>query len=213
MAKDLGALKTALETDAIYDAAVVGGSNNEILRLLHAPSGSLPKRWHPIAVDDFLDAIAGETLTAEQEERIRTYTQNRDMVPVHKANVRTWCIANFSASALTALQVLSQQDGRPIDAFFTDDDTTISKQEIRQVVVQISKAFAHPDQEVARVAEKAPKIAAETAQRESIEAAVIAGYPDTIRQVYQDAYTEKDDRVYWEVRAQVRVARGGTVDG
>ena len=205
MAKDYAALKTALETDTKYDAALTGGNNGALRRLLMEPDEALTKRWRPISVDDFLDAIAGDSLTPEQEERVRTYTQGRSSISVHKPNVRAWCMANFSATALQNLRALSEQDGRLIDAFFTDDDSHISKREIQQVVALIGKAYIN--QAAAREAAKAPRVAAAAAQREAIRQEVIAGYPDTIRQEILDQYPDRDERIYCEVRLQDRAAR------
>jgi hypothetical protein len=208
VAKDYAALKAALETDTKYDAAVVGGNNNELKHLLLEPDEALPKRWRPISVDDFLDTIAGESLTAEQEERIRTYTLNREQIPVHKPNIRAWCIANFSADTLANLQALAQQDGRPIDAYFTDDDRTVSLDEIRQIVLQIPKAYVN--QADARAAARAPRVAQAAAQREAIRQAVTAGYPESIREEIQNQFPDRDRRIAAEVRLQDRAARTGS---
>jgi hypothetical protein len=208
VAKDYAALKAALETDTKYDAAVVGGSNNELKRLLLEPDVGLPKRWHPIRVDDFLDAIAGESMTPAQEERVRTYTLNRDWIAVHKPNVRAWCIANFSAGTLADLQALSQQDGRPIDVFFTEDDEGVSLDEIRQIVLQIPKAYVN--QADARAAARAPRVAQAAAQREAIRQTVTAEYPDSIRQEIQDQFPDRDRRIAAEVRLRDRAARTGS---
>jgi hypothetical protein len=205
MAKDIAALVTAVDADPVYDAALISGNNNELRRLLHEPNEGLSARWRPIGVDDFLDAIAGDSFTAEQEERIRTYTQNADSIPVHKPGIRAWCMANLSVAAIANLRTLSEQTGRPVDTFCTDDDTEVSLQDIRDVVSQIPRAYVN--QAAARAEARAPRVAAAAAQRESIRQTVTAGYPDSIRPEIIEQYSTQEEQIDAEVRLQDRAAR------
>ncbi len=160
MTKNFDGLKVELETNtARYDAAVRSGNNNGLRALLHAVKATAPKRWRPVSVDDFLDAIAEETLTAEQQDQIRTYTQFRSHVAVHKPGVRAWILAQgWSVETIDALKALSQVEGRYADPLLGDDDEEFSLPEIRRVVAQISKSHvvqqASPAAEAARQARR-----------------------------------------------------------
>ncbi len=138
---DLAALITFLESDPSFNDDVVEGSNGVIRKRLNTGDGTLPRRWRPISVDDFLDAIASESLTAQQESRIQTYTAQRSMVPVHKPAVRAWIQAQgFAASTIQALRDLSEVEGKPADQFLGDDDDEVALSVVRAAVKQISKA-------------------------------------------------------------------------
>lgn len=139
---DLIALRDALDggaLDTLCDTVIREGSNAGLLDILHAEDEAITKRWRPISVDDFFDAIAGETLTTAQEERVRTYTLNRSTVPVHKSGVQAWLQANISG-AIPAIKALSEVPGRPVDTFLGDDEERIGRREIREVVAQIAKS-------------------------------------------------------------------------
>lgn len=139
---NLSALVTLLDTDARYDAAVRGGDNGAVLRLLVAVDAAAPRRWRPVSVDDFLNAIAGETLTPTQEDRIRTYTQQRATVPVHLAAVRTWIQAQgWAASTIAALRALAEVPGRYCDPLLTPEEDTVSLADVRAAVRQIAKSL------------------------------------------------------------------------
>ncbi len=139
---DLDALTTTLDIDPNYDADVRGGHNGKLVTLLNAEDGALPKRWRPIPVIDFVDAISGETLSAEQHDWIQTYLAAGGGYPIHKAGVRGWVMAQgFSAVTVTALTNLSQVPGKPADAFFGDEGGRVSLNDVRAAVAQISKSF------------------------------------------------------------------------
>ena len=139
---NINSLKALLDTDARYDAAVRAGANGEVLRLLTAADAGAPKRWRPITVDDFLNAIAGETLTPTQEDRIRTYTQQRSHVPVHLPAVRTWIQAQgWAASTIATLRALAEVPGRYCDVLLAPDDETVSLGDVRAAVRAVSKSL------------------------------------------------------------------------
>lgn len=147
------ALKTLLETDSRYDAAVRSGANALLVELLNAPAGGATT-WSDIAVDDFLAAVAGQTLTVVQEERIRTYTQARTHVPTSKAAVRTWIQAQgWSAATLTALRDLAQRQQTFAEvAGIVVDGERVGLADVREAVVQIAKSAIVMDRDPARVA-------------------------------------------------------------
>lgn len=138
---DIAALKTELETNMVYDANVTGGHNGKLAVQLNTDNSALTRRWRPIPVDDFLNAIAGETLTTQQEERIRTYVVNNDTVPTHKPAVRQWMQANFSTTAVTTLRALAEVTGKPADAFLSDGEDRLALNDVRAAVAQIAKAY------------------------------------------------------------------------
>ena len=138
---DLATLITFLETDPAFDADVRGGSNGVIHKRLNTGDGALPRRWRAISAVDFLDAIASESLTVQQEERIRTYAAEGRAIPIHKQGVRTWIQAQgFSVSTMQALRDLSEVEGKPADVFLGDDDESIILRNVREAVKQIPKA-------------------------------------------------------------------------
>jgi len=133
------ALKTLLESDPRYAAALAKGSNGRVVAMLNATDPAGAKRWRPVRVDDFLDALAGETLTPAQEDRIRTYTAQREYVPVHKAGVRTWLGAQgFASSTIAALRALAERDGRYCDPVLDDDDDVVALADVRKAARQIA---------------------------------------------------------------------------
>jgi len=136
------ALVTLLETDTRYELAVMNGNNGLCARMLNEPDPAAQRRWRPIPVDDFLDAIAGESLTTEQSERITLYVRDRSSVPVHKANVRAWVQnQNFAASTITALRNLSEVEGRHCDPLLGDDDERVTLNDVRKAVRSIAWSF------------------------------------------------------------------------
>lgn len=139
---NLSALVTLLANDARYDAAVRAGNNAEVVRLLNETSAGGTARWRDIPVDDFLAAIADQLLTPTQEERIRTYTQNRSHVPTSKAAVRQW-IQNqgWSAGTIAALRALAERPARYCDSVLADDEDAVTIHDVRRAVRRVSKSL------------------------------------------------------------------------
>lgn len=138
---DVAALRTDLENNAVYDADVRKGSNSSVLRRLLSEDARLPRRWRPISRDDFLSAVAAENLTAAQERRIQTYTQEGQDVPMHKQGVRDWVLGQrFAPATIQALEAVGQVTGKPADAFLSEDEDSLGLREVREAVAQIAKA-------------------------------------------------------------------------
>lgn len=170
MALDEAALVAELDSNALYVAALVAGSTGGLLVLLHAPDPALPKRYHGISRQDFIDATAAEyaTLSVALRQQIDSYLQTDSQIPVHKPGVQAWVNNNLPASK-AAIVALAQQDGRPCDAFFDDvDDTNISKAQVRSAMRQVTKCQMHPTAQAAVQADKKPKRDAAQARRVSI---------------------------------------------
>lgn len=107
---DRVALKDKLANEPRYDALVRQGEDAALLRALNDTDPGSSVVWQDIAVDDFLGAIAGETLTPAQEDRIRTYTQQRTHVPTSQAGIRTWVQAQgFNTATIAALRALAER--------------------------------------------------------------------------------------------------------
>lgn len=139
---NLAALKLLLESDARYAAATAEGANGALLALLNAPNAGAPKRWRPIPCDDFLAAIAGESLTPAQEDRIRTYTQQRTHVPVHLKGVRDWIQAQgWASSTILALRALAENPAPFCVSVLADDEDGVNLADVRRVAAQLA---AHP---------------------------------------------------------------------
>ena len=129
------ALITELEKPA-YQDALSEGRNRDLLTMLYTEDPALDKRWLPISVDDFLDVIAGETFDTATEDRVRTYTQGRDTIPVDRPNVRAYLQGILSVDARSALVVLSQRDGRPDDSLHS-----VTIRDIREAVREMPASF------------------------------------------------------------------------
>lgn len=134
------ALGTLLDTDARYDAAVRAGSNGLLVGLLNEIETGSTKIWDDIPVDDFLDAIAGESLTVQQEARIQTYTQARSVVPTSRANVRTWIQAQgLSPATLNALKALAEREQTYSEG--AGIARGVSLAHVRRAVRRVAKSF------------------------------------------------------------------------
>ncbi len=134
-------LQAALAVDPQYDTHVREGNNGAIVDILNVPDDRLPDRWTDVSVADFLNAIALESFTREQEERIRTYTEGeRHLVFLSLDNIRTWVMDNVSLpGTVTELTRISRVDGKPADAFTDGRDITLN--DVRVAVRQISKSY------------------------------------------------------------------------
>ncbi len=172
MALKKAALLAALDTDPDYDADVVAGASGNILAALHTPDPAItPKRYHAIPIADFQGAVAVEYagLSAALRGQIDSYLASQaGNVPVHKPGVQAWINANLPASK-AAIIALAQQDGRPCDTFFDhEDDTRISKADVIEAMLQISKCQMHPDTQATLQAAKQVKRDAGAARRVTI---------------------------------------------
>lgn len=130
---DLDALKIELEKPR-YDTAIRAGSNGELLALLTELSSGADKVWRDIPVDEFLDVIASESLTVEQEDRVQTYTAQRETVPVSKPNVRSWIQTNIP-NAVTTLRDLAEVTPHHAEAAGVGERVTLA--DVRKVVRRI----------------------------------------------------------------------------
>ncbi len=140
MVVDTAALATELDANAKYNTDVTGGHNGKILASLLVESDALQPRWRPVRRDDFLSAIAGETLTTAQEARVQTYTQDGQSVPMQKEGIRTWVLANM-LNSIANLERVGTVKGRPIDAFLGEDDDTATLRDLRPAVAQVNKSY------------------------------------------------------------------------
>ena len=132
---DIAALRADLARNTAYDSDVRGGHNGQLLRILMAEDDTLPRRWRPVSRDDFLSAIASETLMPGQELRVQTYTQDGQAVPMHKRGVRDWVLVQrFSSATVQALEAVGQVTGKPADAFLGDDDDGLTLRGIKIVI-------------------------------------------------------------------------------
>jgi len=135
---DIAALATLIDSDPTLDAAVRAGRNGELVALLNADVAGT-KRWNDVRVDDFLDAIALETLTAAQENRIQTYTNNRELIPSSKPNVRSWIQAQgFAPATITALRALAERDPTFVEESPVGEAVTL--QDVRKAVRRVAKS-------------------------------------------------------------------------
>lgn len=91
MAEDFDALKTALENDARYDAAVTSGSNGVLVDLLNAVDSSAAFVFDDVPVDD-VQEVAGqarlELLTPDERGRLRILRRSNDTVATSKPAIR-----------------------------------------------------------------------------------------------------------------------------
>ncbi len=142
MGVDIVALASELDTNPDYNTDVTGGANGKLLVSLFTESDALTPRWRSVRRDDFLAAIAGETLSAAQEARVQTYTQDGQSVPMQKPAIRAWVLTNMPNS-VTNLERVGTVKGRPIDAFLGEDNDSATLNDVRAAVARVSKAYIH----------------------------------------------------------------------
>lgn len=154
---DIDALHAHLEAN--YANELAGGHNGTLALLLNEPESASPsKRFDDVAVADFLDAISGLTLTREQEERIRTYTQGRETVALSKDGVRAWVQANL-AGAIPALRALAERDTTVAEeAGVCGHGERVSLRDVR-AAARLSSASAVSQYEAAEATKTADRIA------------------------------------------------------
>jgi len=112
MAIDLVALKTALETDSRYDAAVRSGKNRELLALLNADEVG-QTAFNVVPTEDVLDAIGDGVrgMTAAKLQTLRLFT-NHPEVDFRKASVRAELLEIFSGNVVVRARIsaIAQRD-------------------------------------------------------------------------------------------------------
>ena len=143
MAIDLAALKTALETDSRYDAAVKAGKNRDLLTLLNA---SEPARTKIVTTtrDDVMEAIGDgiRTLTSMEVETL-SLLLGVDTVDFTKAGILSEIENIFSANAtvlsrLRALHTVSRTYG---EAFAGEPGDVVTNRDLGAVLSQIPKSY------------------------------------------------------------------------
>lgn len=138
---DLVALKTALETDVRYDAAVRSGKNSQVLALLNDPElGQTQLLMVP--TEDVLEAIGDGVrgLTVAQRETLRLFTA-REFVDFRKAAIRTEIREVFAgkAAVLSRLQAVAQRT-RTYGEAFTDGEA-VSLKDLWAMLKDIPKSY------------------------------------------------------------------------
>ena len=139
MATDLAALKTALETDTRYDAAVRSGKNSILLILLKEEEAGQTV-FRAVTSEDVLDAIGDGVrgLTGVQLEMLRLYT-SREFVDFRKTAIRAELREIFSgnASALTRLKTVESQ----VRSYGEGFGGIVSFRDLWKVLPGISKSY------------------------------------------------------------------------
>lgn len=141
MAVDIAILATELGSKQRYIAGVTAGRNSSLVVLCNENDTSAPKTWSDIPVDDFLNAIAGESLTAAQDRRILQYTDGRQSVPTSKAGIRTYIQGlGLSAGVMNALKVLAERS-QTFNETMGNGVKKVSLSDIRKAMRRISTSF------------------------------------------------------------------------
>lgn len=142
MGVDIAVLVAELNTNSRYNSTVVGGNNSSLVILCNEKDTiGGPKIWDDIKVDDFLDAIAGENLTASQDRRILQYTEGRSFVPTSKAGIRSYIQGlGMSAGVINTLKALAERD-QTFNETMNNGVETITISDIRKAMRRIPKSF------------------------------------------------------------------------
>ena len=141
MAEDFAALKTALETDSRYDAAVVSGNNGEVTRLLNEiePAQTVitdvPRR---AALKAFKDAV--RTLTQLEMDRLKLVMGESESIATSDPDIRAEIVDIFGnpSAAVTRLTAAATRDATYGDAF---GYPRVSLNTVREAVRLIAKSF------------------------------------------------------------------------
>ncbi len=141
--KDFAALKTALETDPRYDAAVVGGQNSATVGLLNEiETGQtiITDVTRRVALKAFKDAIRA----LSQQELIRLQllmaSADEDIVRTSDADIRDEIVNIFggASDAVTRLTAAAMRSRTYGEAFGFSPATL---NDVRQIVRLIAKSF------------------------------------------------------------------------
>ncbi len=147
MAEDFNALKTALETDARYDAAVVSGSNSETQALLNEIDDLAAFVFDDVPVEDVQEA-AGQAkmaaLTSDQRGRLQGIRQRgqtgKDFVATSKDATRAELLDIFGISEAQLIVGVPAVQHRPThgEAF---GFVGVSLGTVRKAMRQIDKSY------------------------------------------------------------------------
>lgn len=206
---DITVLRSLLEGDARYATAIQDGDNGQLAVLLNQDDVAAPsKRWRSISADDFLNAIAGETLTTDQFNTIQLYLTNNSSIPSHKPGVRAWIQAQgFAPATITALRNLAEVDAPYCLTALSETEDKVSVRDVRRAMRGSTQWFGASAQVAARDAAKAPRLAVEAARWAAIEAAVDSEFPSGIRAGIMQRFATADTRKKAEVLLRVREDR------
>lgn len=142
MAEDFNSLKTALETDLRYDAAVRSGNNGETTRLLNelaVPAQTVitdvPRR---AALKAFRDAV--RTLTQLQMDRLKLVMGEGEEIATSDSDIRAEIVDIFGVGspAVTRLSAAATRDATYGDAFGYPN---VGLNTVREAVRLIAKSF------------------------------------------------------------------------
>lgn len=149
---DIGALKAHLEAN--FATELSEGATARLVTLLNEPEAIAPaKKFIDVPVADFLDIVATESLSAAEEDRIRTYTQGRDTVPTSKPAVRTWLQGVLSATAISALRALGEKERTVAEvAGIAQDSERVSLVHVRRAARMSSISHVAQYEAASRVA-------------------------------------------------------------
>lgn len=151
MAQDFAALKTALETDARYDAAVrhdpianTGGKSLQpIMALLNAEDPSGAYVYEDVLVADVLDAAPAnklKNLTTVDRARLQVLKQGGDIVALSRSGIRTELLDVFGVTEDQLATGIPSVRRKPRygEAF---GFKTVTKQDLWKVLPQIAKSY------------------------------------------------------------------------
>jgi hypothetical protein len=142
MAVDNAALAAHIDTEARYDEAVRTGNNGAIAKLINDTRTDAGMVWDDMPVDDFLAAIASESLTAVKLAWVQTYTSGRGNILTSSANVQTWIADNLSAGVATAIKDQCERKmtwAQAAGACGAGEKISVS--DVRKAVKSVTKSF------------------------------------------------------------------------
>lgn len=133
-------LRDLLRDNPDWDADVRAGRNGEIVRRLNARRIGSAAVWDDLDADTLIGAVAGETLTSEQERRIQTLAI-RGHVRATDPGVRSF-LTSLPQAARDKLRSAAEREATEAEAAgVVPPGGRVMLDDVRQAVRRIGKAF------------------------------------------------------------------------
>lgn len=138
---DVDALATLLNTDSRFDAAVRSGNNGAILRALQAEDESGTYVYDDLPQWQLTAALAGETLTAQQETDVTRYLQAEGRLRLTDTNNRAWFGTLPQAAQDRIIAYVRRRPTVAESEGVTVPNHPVQLKHVRQAVRRVSKSF------------------------------------------------------------------------
>lgn len=156
---NLAALQAYIEGTPALMALLESGANRQIVTALNADHRT-EATYDDVPAEAFVDIVAGETLSLEQEARVQTFLVSGGLVQLSMPGVQAWCFANLSPAAQTALEVGYARPKTVAEALgIAEVGEQVSHDHVRQVARE-SAASARAAYYAAEASKTAARVAA-----------------------------------------------------